>query len=216
MKFNLKKEWPFLILLVIPVIAGLILYPHMPDQIPIHWNVNGEVDNYGSRLFGTFFLPALNILLYVMFLIMPKFDPKRANYSKFEGSYNVMRYATHLLFLFLFAVTSAAALGYDVNIGKLVPAGVCILFIVFGNILGRVRHNYFVGFKFPWTLANEEVWKKTHQVGAKAMVLGGIAALIGVLATNGTLSFAIMMAGIFLPIAFVTGYSYLLFRNLEK
>lgn len=111
MKFNLKKEWLFLILLAIPVIAGLILYPHMPDQIPIHWNASGEVDNYGSRLFGTFFLPALNILLYVMFLIMPKFDPKRANYSKFESSYTVMRYATHLLFLFLFAITSAAALG---------------------------------------------------------------------------------------------------------
>lgn len=216
MKFNLKKEWLFLILLAIPVIAGLILYPHMPDQIPIHWNINGEVDNYGSRLFGTFFLPALNILLYVMFLIMPKFDPKRANYSKFESSYIVMRYATHLLFLFLFAITSAAALGYDVNIGKLVPAGVCVLFIIFGNILGRVRHNYFVGFKFPWTLANEEVWKKTHQVGAKAMVLGGVFALIGTLATKGTVSFVIMMAGILLPIAFVTVYSYLLFRNLEK
>lgn len=216
MKFDLKKEWPFLILLVIPVIAGLFLYPNMPEQIPIHWNVNGEVDNYGSRFFGTFFLPALNILLYVMFLIMPKFDPKRANYSKFESSYNVMRYTTHLLFLFLFAVTSAAALGYDVNIGKLVPAGICVMFIVFGNILGRVRHNYFVGFKFPWTLANEEVWRKTHQVGAKAMVLGGIGALVGVLFTNGALSFAIVMAGIFIPIAFVTGYSYLLFRNLEK
>lgn len=216
MKFNLKKEWPLLILLVIPVIAAVFLYPHMPDQVPIHWNINGQVDNYGSRLFGTFFLPLLNIFLYVMFLIMPKFDPKRANYSKFESSYNVIRYSTHLLFLLLFGVTAAAALGYPVNIGKWVPVAVCIMFIIFGNIMGRVRHNYFVGFKFPWTLANEEVWKKTHQVGAKAMVLGGIGALIGVLVTNGTMSFILMMAGIFIPVAFTITYSYLLYRNLEK
>ncbi|MDF2656757.1 MAG: putative integral rane protein [Bacillota bacterium] len=216
MKFNLKKEWPLLILLVIPVIAAVFLYPHMPDQVPIHWNINGEVDNYGSRLFGTFFLPILNLFLYAMFLIMPTFDPKRVNYSKFESSYNVIRYSIHLLFLFLFVVTAAAALGYDVNIGKWVPAGICIMFIIFGNIMGRVRHNYFVGFKFPWTLANEEVWKKTHQAGAKAMVLGGIGALIGVLVTKGTLSFILMMAGIFIPVAFITVYSYLLYRNLEK
>lgn len=113
-------------------------------------------------------------------------------------------------------MTSAATLGYPVNIGKWVAAGVAVLFIVMGNVMGRVRHNYFVGFKLPWTLANEEVWKKTHQVGAKAMVAGGVLSLIGVILTSGGLSFVILMAGIFVPMIIVTIYSYLLYRKIGR
>lgn len=216
MKFNIKKEWPLIVLLLIPLVAAIFLYPHMPEQVPIHWNVHGEVDDYGSRMFGTFFLPILNIALYLMFVIMPNFDPKRENYKKFESSYYVIRLTMHLLFAFLFGITAAASLGYPLNVGKWIAAAVAIMFIVMGNTMGRIRHNYFVGFKFPWTLANEEVWKKTHQMGAKAMVLGGVVALLGILLTEGTMSFVILMAGIFIPMIFMTAYSYLLYKSVAK
>ena len=212
----LKKEWLFLLILLIPLTAAVILYPHMPEQVPIHWNVKGQVDNYGSRLFGTFSLPVLNMIMYVLFLILPKLDPKRANYSKFVSSYLIIRYATHLFFAFMFALTACASLGYDVNIDKWVAAGVAVLFIVMGNTMGRVRHNYFVGFRFPWTLANEEVWRKTHQVGSKVMVLGGLGSLIGVIFTTGSISFMILMIGIFLPTILITVYSYVIYKRIVK
>lgn len=210
----LKREWPFLMLLFLSLIAAMIVYPKMPDQVPIHWNVNGEIDDYGSREFGTFFLPVLNIIMYVLFLVLPKIDPKRENYRKFNSSYLLIRYSLHLFFILLFGLTAAVSLGYPVNIGKWVAAGVAVLFIVMGNIMGRVRHNYFVGFKFPWTLANEEVWKRTHQFGAKAMVSGGIASLIGLIFTNGSMSFIILMAGIISPMILTTGYSYLIYKRI--
>lgn len=212
----LKKEWLFLIILLIPMTAAVIVYPQMPDQVPIHWNVNGQVDDYGSRAFGTFSLPILNIIMYVLFYILPKFDPKRANYSKFMSSYLIIRYAFHLFFALLFALTVCASLGYAVDIGKWVAAGVSLLFIVMGNTMGRVRHNYFVGFRLPWTLANEEVWRKTHQVGAKAMVIGGLGALVGVVFTTGTISFVILMIGILLPMFLVSIYSYVLYKKVVK
>ena len=210
----LKKEWPFLLILLITFIAAIMVYPYMPDQVPIHWNVKGQVDNYGSRLFGTFFLPVLNIIMYVMLIVMPKIDPKQANYSKFGSSYLVIRYALHIFFALIFTLTVFASLGYDINISKWIAVGVAILFIVMGNIMGRVKHNYFVGFRFPWTLANEEVWRKTHQVGAKAMVLGGLGSLIGAILTSGSISFVILMIGIFVPMIFTTIYSYLLYKKL--
>lgn len=213
MKYNVKKEWPLLVILIIPMIIAILVYPRMPEQIPIHWNINGQVDNYGSRLFGTFFLPVLNIIMYVFFLIMPKLDPKKANYSKFKSSYTVIRYSLHLFFLLMFGVTVAASMGYPVNVGRWIPIGVAVLFIVMGNIMGRVRHNYFVGFKFPWTLANEEVWKKTHRFGAKWMVAGGFIALLGAVFTNGAATFAILMAAIFIPMIITTVYSYVIFKK---
>jgi len=212
----IKKEWPFLLFLAIPLIAAILIYPYMPDMVPTHWNTKGEIDDYSSREFGTFFLPLLNIGLYVFYLVLPHLDPKRANYEKFFGSYKLIRYATHIFFVFMFVITVLASLGYSIDIGLWVAVGVSILFIIMGNVMGRVRHNYFIGFRYPWTLANEEVWRKTHQVGSKAMVLGGIIALIGVLLTENSVRFIVVMAGIFIPTIFTTVYSYLVFRQITK
>lgn len=61
----IKREWPFALILLIPIVIAIIVYPYMPDQVPIHWNVYGEVDDYGSKTFGTFFLPVLNLIMYL-------------------------------------------------------------------------------------------------------------------------------------------------------
>ena len=212
----LKREWLLLLILFIPLIAAIFIYPYMPDQVPTHWNIKGEVDDYSSKEFGTFFLPLMNIGLYVLFIVLRYMDTKKANYDKFKGSYPLIRYATHIFFAFMFFLTAAAALGYSVDIGLWISAGAAILFIVMGNIMGRVRHNYFVGFRYPWTLANEEVWRKTHRLGSKAMVVGGIIALIGVILTEATARFVILMAGLFIPTIITTIYSYLVFKNIEK
>lgn len=213
---SLKKDWPILLILFASLVAAVLVYPRMPERVPTHWNLNGEVDDYSSRLFGTFFLPVLNIAMYVLFLVLPKLDPKRANYEKFGSSYQIIKYALIVFMSVVFAVTIAVSLGYQVNVGKVIPIGVSILFIIMGNIMGRVRHNYFVGFKFPWTLANEEVWKKTHQLGAKLMVLGGVIALLGSIFSEGAVSFIIMMAGIFIPVLITTVYSYIIYQRIVK
>lgn len=216
MNTNIKREWPLLLILVVTLIAAIMVYPRMPEQVPIHWNAQGEVDNYGSRLFGTFLLPLLNILMYILFIILPKLDPKRANYSKFDSSYLTIRYSMHLFFALMFGVTAAVSLGYPVQIDKWIPAGVAVLFIVLGNIMGRVRHNYFVGFRYPWTLANEEVWRRTHQFGAKLMVIGGFAALLGVIFTRGSVSFIVLMAGLLIPTIITTIYSYVIYKQITR
>lgn len=210
----IKKEWPLLLIIAIPLITAIFVYPYMPDLVPTHWNIKGEVDDYSSREFGTFFLPLLNIGMYALFIILPNLDPKRANYDKFTGSYTLIRYSIHVFFIIMFTLIVLTSLGYVVDIGLWISVCVSILFIVMGNIMGKVRHNYFVGFKFPWTLANEEVWRKTHQFGAKAMVLGGIIALIGVIATYNSLRFAFLMVGIFIPLIITTIYSYIYYKKI--
>ncbi|NLT94952.1 MAG: SdpI family protein [Clostridia bacterium] len=215
MKF-LKKEWFLLLILIIQLIAAIIIYPYMPDQVPTHWNMRGEIDDYSSKEFGTFFLPLMNIGLYVLFLALPHLDPKKANYDKFHGSYRLIRFATHIFFTFMFFITAAVSLGYSVDVGLWISVGVALLFIVMGNIMGRVRHNYFVGFRYPWTLANEEVWRKTHRFGSKAMVIGGVLALVGVVLTQDTARFIVLMVGLFIPTIITTVYSYLVFKNIEK
>jgi uncharacterized membrane protein len=69
------------------------------------------------------------------------------------------------------------ALGYNLNVGFLVKGGVALLFTLLGNIMGQLKHNYFVGIKTPWTLASEEVWRRTHRMAGKLWVLGGLICL---------------------------------------
>ena len=122
----------------------------------------------------------------------------------------------HIFFGALYCLTIMAALGYQIDVGLWIAAGVAILFIALGNIMGRIRHNYFVGFRLPWTLANEDVWRKTHLVGSKLMVAGGVVGLIGVLLTESTLRFIILMLALFLPMIITGVYSYLYFRKVSE
>jgi len=214
MNYNLKREWPLLVILAVPLVAAILIYPSLPEQVPIHWNLQGEVDDFGSRAFGAFFLPLLNIAMYPLFVFIPRLDPKRANYLNFEGSYLAIRYVLHLFFVLMFGITMAAALGHPVDVGKWIAASVALLFAVMGGLMGRISHNYFVGFRFPWTLASEEVWIRTHRFGSRLTVLGGVAAFIGVLFTKGVAAFAILMAGLFVPIVITTIYSFIVFKRL--
>jgi uncharacterized membrane protein len=197
------------------IIAGFILYPMLPEQVPSHWNWQGEVDSYASRAFGAFFAPLLAVGLYLLMLVVPLIDPRRDNYVRFAGVYRLMRWSFVLFFAGLYAVTVGVALGYNLDAGLLVKAGVALLFTLLGNIMGQLKHNYFVGIKTPWTLASEEVWQRTHRLGAKVWVLGGLICLVlsPVRALWGAYAFlACIVLMALVPIV----YSYVVFRNALK
>ena len=216
MRQFLRREWIILLILFATLMFAVAIYPSLPEQVPIHWNIKGEIDDYASKTFGAFFIPILNIIMYVFFLVLPKLDPKKQNYEKFTASYKIIRYCFHIFMVLTYLVTILASLGYKVDVSLWIPVAVAILFILIGNIMGRVRHNYFVGFKFPWTLANEEVWKKTHRFGSKLMVLGGFIALIGAFLTQGSMRFIVLMVGVLAPTVITAIYSYLVYKNIAK
>jgi uncharacterized membrane protein len=74
----------------------------------------------------------------------------------------------------LHLVVLANGVGWPVPVGKLVPAGVGLLFVMLGNYLSRVQPNWFLGIRTPWTLSSDQVWRKTHRIGGAFFVIGGI------------------------------------------
>ncbi|NLC07818.1 MAG: SdpI family protein [Syntrophomonadaceae bacterium] len=211
---TLRREWPIWLLLIGTLIAGIIIYPSLPDQVPSHWNFKGEVDAHSSREFGAFMLPLINIGMYLMMLFLPLIDPKRDNYARFAGAYRFLRCALAIFMTAIYAITILSALGYQINTGLVVKAFVALLFMLIGNFMGQMRHNYFVGIKNPWTLANEEVWQATHRFSGKLWVIGGLITLLlaPVQALWGVyLFFTVIVILVVLPMV----YSYLLFRRLS-
>ena len=211
---NIKKELPIILIIIMMFAASIYFYPQLPDKIPTHWNFKGEIDGYSGKVTGTFLMPVMNIIMYGLFIFMPAIDPKKENYKLFESTYIYFRYLFHIFFLGIHGLIIAAALGYNVDTGRLVTLAVSLLLMLMGNVMGRLKHNYFVGIKTPWTLADEEVWRKTHRLGAILWTAGGLMGVIMSLLRQsmGWVFIAVIAVMTFIPIV----YSYLIFSKLKK
>lgn len=170
----MRSRWFGLVIAALAVAVSLWAYPQLPPTVATHWNVRGEADGFSSRLVAVSIMPLVILVMTGLFNVLPKLDPRRANYSKFIGTYWLIANAVVLFILIGHGMILATGLGYPVKIGRTMPIGVGLLFIVLGNYLTRVEPNWFVGIRTPWTLSSDTVWRKTHRTGGWLMVLGGV------------------------------------------
>lgn len=212
--YNLKRELPLILMIIAAFAISIYFYPMLPDRIPTHWNFKGEIDGYSGKLSGAYMLPVMNLVMYGLFLLLPALDPRRENYKLFSSTYIYFRYLFHMFFLGMQIIIISAALGYNVDTGRLVMFAVSLLYMLMGNVMGRVKHNYFVGIKTPWTLHNEEVWKKTHRLAARLWTVAGLMGVVfALLKVNIEWIFiVILMVPALVPII----YSYIIFNKLRK
>ena len=173
-KPTIKTEIIPLLALIASLCASFYFYAHFPERVPIHWNVAGEVDGWGSRWVGAFMLPAVIAGMYLLFLAIPYLDPKKDRYEQFRKVFHIFKGFIVVFMAVLFFITSFSALGYNINVGLWVPGLVGLLFILLGNYMGKIKPNWFMGIRTPWTLSSEEVWNKTHRFGGKVFVLSGL------------------------------------------
>lgn len=173
-KPTIKTEIFPIFLIIIPVIASFYFYTHFPGRVPIHWNFQGQVDNYGSPFFAAFFFPALLIFLYILFLFLPYADPKKDRYQEFSGVYHIFKGIIIFFMAAIYFIASLNGIGYNLPIGLFVPSLIGIMFIIMGALMPRIKPNWFMGIRTPWTMSSEEVWNKTHQFGGKVFIVGGI------------------------------------------
>ncbi len=173
-KPTIKTEILPIVFILITIIASFYFYAHFPDQVPIHWNIEGEVDNYGSREVGAYLFPGIIVGMYILFLLIPKIDPKKERYEQFRKVYHIFKGFMILFMALIYFIASFNALGYKIPVGTWVPVGVGLLFIVIGNYMSKIKMNWFMGIRTPWTLSSEEVWNKTHRLGGKAFIFAGI------------------------------------------
>lgn len=151
-----------------------LVWTKLPAQVPVHWNFEGHADGYAGRA-ALWLLAVLNPLLALMMGFTLKADPKRDNYRKFQTSYDSFRL---LLALFMDAVILSmlveALRPGTVSIGRIIQMLVALLMAGMGNMMPKIRQNYFFGLKTPWTLASESVWAKTHRLGGQMLFAAGV------------------------------------------
>ncbi|MCJ8008661.1 SdpI family protein [Lederbergia wuyishanensis] len=173
----MKRHWFGLIILVIIVFITCISYPFLPEQIGMHWNYKGVPDDFADKSYAAFVFPGITLGVYILGLLLPKIDPRKNNYPRFEGTYFWIINGI-ILFLFLFQIANIASSLGIINPKYVVPVLIGLLFIFIGNLSPKFKPNYFIGIRTPWTLANEDVWRKTHRFGGKVFVVLGILMLL--------------------------------------
>jgi len=167
-------------LCAVNVAAHALLLPALPDSIPSHWNAQGMVDGTVPKL-ADLALSFLPVGVLALFMVIPKIEPRQESYQRMARFY---RGFVLIFTLFMIAITwcgiltAAGILSEGVAVNGLVFAACGLLFIYIGNYMPRVRQNYTMGVKTPWTLASKTVWEKTQRAGGRAFVVLGILSII--------------------------------------
>lgn len=215
MKIEIKKEIPSIILIVLSIFASIYFYQNFPEKVATHWNFMGQVDGYSSKAMGAFFGPVLLLLMYMIILISPYLDPKKERYVEFEKVYKIFRFVLVLVMFIIYIATGIYNLGYDINIGIIIPILLGGLMILIGNYMGKIKKNYFFGIKTPWTLSSEKVWNETHRVGGYAFIIFGILIIVTPFVGQkwGIITF---LSGIIIVTFGTFIYSYILYRKENK
>lgn len=188
-------------LVFLSFILSIYFYQQVPEQMATHWNSQGEVDGYMSKLWGLFFMPLIITGLVIMFLIIPKIDPKKENIAKFRKYYDGF---IVILVLFMVAVHLQTLLwntGIRISPNAVLPLGIGILFYYVGILTENAERNWFIGIRTPWTLSSERVWKRTNRLGGKLFRIAGIAAAFGAFFPELAIYFILM------PVIAVAGFS---------
>lgn len=174
MKFSWRTEWPLWIVLAVMFAVAAVNWNAVPDRIPVHWGFGGQPDRWGGRFEGLLLVPLIATAVYVILLVAPRLDPARANYPSFAGAYTALRVLTLLAMLAVQVVIVSIARGRPVHVAVVIPLIVGALFAGIGSLLGRVRPNWFIGIRTPWTLSSAQSWERTHRVAATVFIGSGL------------------------------------------
>lgn len=187
-------------------------YGQMPEQVPTHWNIEGKPDAWGSRSTYLWIGPGLVGFGVLLALALPYLSPPKFKIEPFRETFYAMMLFVIMLMVFIHAMTAYGALNPGQQMGNWLVAGICVFFSLIGNLMGRIKPNFYAGIRTPWTLSNEEVWRRTHRFGGRLFFFGGI---VGALLAGFNLLVAalvVILAVSFTPVF----YSFFVSKSLES
>lgn len=177
----MRSRWLGFAAVLAAAVASLVFWPRLPPEVLTHWSLRGEPDGTSSRTLAALTGPAAILVLTLLVQLLPKIDPKRENYPRFHGVYWLVVNAVILWVLVLHVALLAFGAGAPVSVQHVIAGGSAVLMLVLGNSFGRIRPNWFMGIRTPWTLESPEVWRRTHRMAAWLFVGAGIVTGVAVL-----------------------------------
>lgn len=206
-KKNLKTLIITSIVILLPILAGIILWNQLPDPMPTHWSASGEIDGWSSKSFAVFGLPLILLAAQWLCMLGTAADPKKNNHP--TKIVHLVLWIIPVLSVVLHTFTYLIALGYGVRMEVVMPVFIGLIFTIIGNYLPKCKQNYTIGIKIPWTLNNEENWNKTHRFAGWLWTVCGVIIMFTGFFGGVWVFFPIVLLMVLAPFA----YSYILHRK---
>lgn len=210
------KKSLIIIWAVILISFGLAcyFYPLMPARMASHWGTSGEVNGYMGKALGLFLMPIITLVMFLMFWLIPKIDPLKANVEKFRKYFDAFVVSIIVFLFYIYLLTIFWNLGFRFSMTQFMAPAMAILFYFCGVLVDKAKRNYFIGIRTPWTLASDTVWDKTHKVGGKLFKTAGSLAFLGVFFPGQ--AFLLIMIPVLSATVFLFVYSYFAYRQETK
>jgi uncharacterized membrane protein len=199
---------------ILAAFAGTVVaYPQLPAVVPLHWDAHGNVNGWGPKWSLFLYGPGLMALFVLLFSALPWLSPKKFEVDSFRATYLYIMMTLVALLAYIHLLVLGAALGVALDMTRAIMGGVCLLIALMGNVLGKVRRNFYIGVRTPWTIANEQVWNATHRFAAKTFFAGGVVGLLAVILRAPLWApMSTILIGALSPVI----YSLLFYKRLER
>jgi len=210
----MNKTKIFILFLVLASFGlAFYFYPFMPDQMASHWNINGEVDGYMSKLWGLFLIPIMMAVFTLMFFFIPKIDPEKKKIKEFEKHFDDFIIVFNLFMLYVYLLTILWSAGETFNMTQAIMPALAFIFYFSGVLIGRAKRNYTIGIKLPWTLASDDVWEKTNKRGEYTFKGVAIFTLLGAFFPN--YAWMLLFFPLIATIIYLCIYSYIEYKKIK-
>lgn len=211
----MKSKKMRVIAYLIPILvlaATACLYPRLPKQIPTNWSTDGTV-TYSSKT-EIWVIVGMGIVLAVLFDLLPRIDPRKENYKKFSSYYDGFCIAMQLFLAAVSALILAASFWPGrIDVAHIVAVLVGVLLMGLGNIMPKIKSNFYMGIKTPWTLSDDQIWYRTHRLGGRLLAAAGAVMVISSLLLPLETAFILSMVCILAAALFPGMMSYLWWKK---
>ena len=198
---------------LLPILFGILMWNDLPDIMTTHWGADGNADGFSGKVFAVFGIPAILLVLHFVCLLVTLLDQKQKEQP--PKALGMIFWIIPVISLFTNGILYRAAFGKGFNLEWFMPVLLGIMLLFMGNYLPKVKQNRTLGIKLSWTLNNEENWNKTHRLGGKVWVAGGLIVLFSAflpLAVKVWVLVCVIAAMVIVPIA----YSYRIYKQHKK
>jgi len=201
-----KSEVLVLAIILASFILSAYIYPQLPDTLASHWNASGNVNGYMPKIFALFIMPAVSLVLFLLFVAIPRVDPLKQNIAQFRKYFDGFVVLIVLFLLYVHAFTILWNLGYTFDIIQVLVPAFAVLFFYLGILLENSKRNWFIGIRTPWTMSSDRVWESTHKTAGKLFKIFAVVSLAGFFA--GFYTFFIILGLMFAVVIYSVVFSY--------
>ena len=210
-----NKKWFIIstVVIFLPMIAGFLMWNRLPDRLITHWNAAGEADGSMSKFAAVTSVPAIIFVMHLFCLFMTYLDSKNAVQS--PKALLIVYCVMPATSLFAGCMVLGSAVSTQLEPMNWMNLFFGILFIIVGNYLPKCKQNSVLGIRLPWTLKDEENWRKTHRLAGRVWMAGGLILLLGSFLSS-TVQLPLMLSVLLALCLITTLYSFKLSEQKQR